>query len=1148
MLRKRAVAVALAALLSPIAFGLGLGTVKTSSALNEPFDARIEIVGATLQDFDALTVKLADTGQFDRAGVARDAVLLNLRFEVVSAEAGADYVRITTKDPVREPFLNFLLELDWANGRMVREYTVLLDPPLYDRNRQKPLVTVPTLAPQRPSAQAPLPQAPFPAPAPSIPAQSSTQAATSAAPSIDGTIGAVQANDTAWGIALAHRPDRSISVQQMMLALLRANPAAFINENVNQLRRGAILRMPSPEEMDSLAQRDAVGEIQRQHQRWQEDRQGAANAAVDAPIGAPDTTPSTETESVMGGDKPPADDARLELAAPEDGEVAKIPGGSLDEALAKEDLDARAHENTDLQAKLAEADQIIDLLQRQVQIKDEELAALQARLGATSEQPALGGSAAGAEDAPISPSQTAAEKPVVAPQPPVESEVETSEVIPVMPPTESVAATPPIAEQTPPETAEAAPPPPAAGATIPQDPSTQVTGWQATLNNLVPAHVRAAVPGGALTVLGIAATLVLLLLIGISRALAGRRENAIVSTKTAAALATVAPSVAAPTVAADMLATREDLTQFEGPKADSEQFLRTMESSAEQLRAAPEEDPLEEVNVYLAYERFDQAEELVTKVIAKYPYEYKYRLRLLEIYYSANNKQAYEEAARELHAAVGDANPLWESALAMWSEMSPERALFAPGADIEVGSSSDSGTASAFVDITGDDTVGGSTMSMPAGGDDVLSSTQVGLSNDYVGTSTLDFDLGDGLPAETRPSPVLDLDITAGEQELDAGFIDLTATTENVALDQMLDLTAGMEPGDGGPDHEVFDIAGEESLHATSAADSLDLLDVTKTGLVALDSGEAPLDVTSPRSAAQPDRAEAATINAVADDMSLEFDISDTVAPPAVGANVAQAATELDDLGLDFNIEGLAGEAPVAQNDAGLDHFDLTLDSDLESAMSEAAGADLELSLQDGMALDFDLGEPTSALPSVDSEVEFDLALQDTTDFENLLIDDTLELPKSNATRSGMRSVDAPSESLEDLTRSMEASIAGLDLDDGDGDNILDLALEPGGSDGLDLDFGLDDIGELDELDTLALDPAALRRAAGATDKTVALGHDQDNEYQIALNETDTKLNLAKAYIELGDGEGARAILNEVVANGAQEQQDEARKLLAQLS
>jgi pilus assembly protein FimV len=135
MLRKRpvAVAVVLTALLTPVAFGLGLGTLKTKSALNEPFEAQIPVVSASVQDFDSLKAKLADEAQFDRAGVPREAVLLNLRFEVVSSEAGADYIRVTTKDPVREPFLNFLLELNWAQGRLVREYTVLLDPPLYDR-------------------------------------------------------------------------------------------------------------------------------------------------------------------------------------------------------------------------------------------------------------------------------------------------------------------------------------------------------------------------------------------------------------------------------------------------------------------------------------------------------------------------------------------------------------------------------------------------------------------------------------------------------------------------------------------------------------------------------------------------------------------------------------------------------------------------------------------------------------------------------------------------------------------------------------------------------------------------------------------------------------------------------------------------------
>ncbi len=1091
MLRKRAVAVALTALLSPIAFGLGLGALKTSSALNEPFDAHIEIVGAAAQDFDALTVKLADPAQFDRAGVARDAVLLNLRFVVVSAEAGADYVRVTTKDPVREPFLNFLLELDWAKGRLVREYTVLLDPPLYDRNR-RPATTQAASPVARPSA--PL------AAAPTVPNTPPAPASVAA----DGSLGAVQANDTAWGLALAHRPDRTVSVQQMMLALLRANPAAFIRQNVNQLRRGAILRMPTREEMGQLAQHEAVEEIQRQHQLWQDYRQGVVATVVEPPASAPDDllAPQDATPKLTPKEAG-SDAARLELAAPDDGEVAaKTPGGeaggSLNESLAKEDLDAKAQENTDLQAKLSEADQIIDLLQRQVKIKDEELAALQARLGDTPPAPSAGVAATDETAVPVTP---------------------------VAPPTAetTVAATPEVS-------------PPAATPITPpaEPPPVEVSGWQGMLNNLVPAHVRAAVPGGALTVLGIAATLVVLLLIGLSKAIAGRQGKAIISTKDAAqaAIASAASSGSQPALTPDaLLATREDLTAFDAPKPDTEQFLRTMEAPAEQLVAAPDkEDPLEEVNVYLAYERFDQAEELVSKVIAKYPYEHKYKLRLLEIFYSANNKQAYEEAARVLHAAVGDADPLWESAVAMWNEMSPERALFAPGRAPEMAAAT--AATSAFVDITGD-TAGGATMSLPPGGDNLLSATQVGLTNDYAGTSTLDFDLSEDVAADTHPAPT-------GLSHTTGGMIDLTATTDELNLDQAFDLTGELTSAA----NEVFDISGEVALDTTSAVDGLDLLDVTNTNEMALDSLDSLLDVTSPRPG-QADRAEAATINAVADKLSQEFDISDTVAPAVRGANTAEPSADMDEGSLDFDIEGLSVEAqPVADDD-----FDLTLDTDIQSAVGDA-DADLDLSLDDGLPLDFNLDEPANPQSSPASEVEFDLALQDTTDFESLAIDDTLELPKSNATRSGMRPVEAADESLEDLTRSMEASIAGLDLsDDQDDDSILDLALEPDGHDGIDLDFGLDDIGEIGGLDTLALDPEELRRAADAMiDKTVALPRDAGGEYQNSLDETDTKLNLAKAYIELGDGEGARAILNDVEADGSPAQQAEARNLLSQLT
>jgi pilus assembly protein FimV len=251
---------------------------------------------------------------------------------------------------------------------------------------------------------------------------------------------------------------------------------------------------------------------------------------------------------------------------------------------------------------------------------------------------------------------------------------------------------------------------------------------------------------------------------------------------------------------------------------------------------------------------------------------------------------------------------------------------------------------------------------------------------------------------------------------------------------------------------------------------------------------------------------------------------------------------------------------------AALEDFDLTLDTEPDGKTASDAASDLnldldldldlDLALDDGPVLDFDLAEPAVPTTSAQSEVEFDLALQDTTDFESLAIDDTLELPKSRTARAGMRPVDAASESLEDLTRSMESSLAGLDLDDDkDADDGLDS-----GDGGPDLEFGLDDISDelgqgigqdindLNELDTLALDPEDLRRAADAiTDRTVAIPRDPDTEFQSVFDETDTKLDLAKAYIELGDADGARAILQEVATDGSGDQQAEAQRLLSQL-
>lgn len=1221
MLRKKAVALALSMLIPTVASALGLGALKARSGLNQPFEGSIEILGATASDFDSLSIRLASPEAFDRAGVQRDAVLLSLKFDVVETPAGNDYIRVSTRDPVREPFLNFLLELNWANGRMVREYTVLLDPPLYDPNRR---AAAPAYTPA-PTAARPVTPAPATTPAPT--AARPAAAAPAAPVAADGTLGTVQASDTAWALAMRHRPDSSVSVQRMMVALLRANPEAFANDNINQLRRGAVLRMPAQADIDGLSQAEAVAEVARQHQLWEEYRQGVSTATPAQPMSETPASPAPETDDLDAALAAPdeaepekkADDARLELVAPEAGsDEAGTPGAGAAEdtdATADEDATALAAEGetttaaaeAELKSKLDEASEIIDLLQRQVEIKDEELARLQARLAELGVEtpPAAEAAAPAAEPATadgVAEATSPATPPAADTTPTAEAEApatETPAPAAADVETEPAAPPPPVAETKPEPAKPVAKPKPVA------PPPAPASG----LDALIPAYLRDAVPGGSTTIVGVLGSVLLLVLAVLGKSLAGRRGKEIKSgpKPAAPAVAVAAPAAAAGATAAT---TVEELDEPVVPSAPAtvadgaDQFTRTLEATAEQLQG----DPLEEVNVYLAYERFDQAEELVKKVIAQYPNEHKYKLRLLEIYYSANNKQAYETHARELLDAVGEHNPLWENAVAMWTEMSPHRALFAAG-PLDATAHDAGGAANEFVDVTGENTSpGGATMTMGPGEDGPLAVTAVGLTNDYTGNeSVLDFDLTSSVgDADLEPM----LDLTTGEPGAGAGMIDLTATVEQLEKSGFLDLTGGMplteehaSDGDavafdvsgaadeagldfdtGSADVESGELAGmadttetaDLSLDATvqPEAETADLLDITKTGNVAgnldLDADEPLLSVTAGSLADTASGAGMPSAPRADEELNLDFDISDTVAPKVdsgegpdldrvedVDVTAKLPAEEpldfdIDSLGLDLDIDAPATAAtdPLADDD----QFDLTVEGeDFSLDLDAEAGADLDLSLQ-SPNLDFNIADGLSATHGGsgavdDSDLEFDLALQDTTDFSKLDVDDTLELPKSSTARPA---VEPLAESLEDLTRSMEASLAGLDLDEEPTeDGMLDLDLgQIGGSEDIELDFSLDDIPPENPHDTLALDheDLSLERTGMHTDKTVVMPRDDNVEYQSESDEVDTKLNLAKAYIELGDSEGARTILDEVTREGTDDQQQEARQLLSQLS
>lgn len=855
MLRKRILALLVCWSASPLVLALGLGPVTTSSALNEPFEGRIEILKATAEDFDNLTIGLAGADHFARAGVALNPVLFQLKFELGQRGAAVDHITISSKDPIREPFLNFLLELNWSNGRLLREYTVLLDPPLYDPSRRMaPAALGDEPAPPPPDDEETI----VPTPAP-------TRVVAPAGYAPGKKIGQAVATDTLWSLASAYRPSEDISVQQMMLAFLRANPEAFSSDNVNMLRYGAALRLPDEAEITSLSISEALAEAKRQHQLWEEYRQQVAQTPSSQPLGADRGAPTYAED----GD---AADARLELVAPGAGEGGSTPGeaaGSAGTDLLREQLEGQSQQNVELQGKLSEAEEIIDLLQRQVNIKDEELAALQARLAeleAVEDEPVI-------EDEPL--------------------EVEPVEV------DELLAAAPPAARGFP--------------------------------GNLIPEHIAAMVPGGALTILGVVAIVILALFVMVvqflMRAIGAR--TAAPADEPGVAVATEVdddtedPTLTAPTATPekkDRQAAAMDAAVAEGPEETIPPDAQTIEAEAASLSGqtqeqealvapAAEEDPLEEVNVYLAYERFDQAEELVKRVLAEFPDRHEYKLRLLEVYYSSNNKAAYEDAARSLQDAVGEDDALWESAIAMWSEMSPERALFEAGAEPEA--AADEGADLDF-DIGGlalEDSQSEPAPRDAAAAPDPDEIPTVNLDSAMAEMAeaaaepdidSLEFDItvedGDGIDKpssgeELDVSDDLDLDITVDEDKPAAGELDpADLSLQGAELDEL-----ALDAGGGGESKDFdFSLEGTSEMDSIMADDTIDMVSVS--------GDEATRDMGD---------------DASLDDLALELD---------------ESLTDTSDLGRN-GLEGLA------LDDGDGDHLE-TLETDSDGLPREDLGAE----------------------------------------------------------------------------------------------------------------------------------------------------------------------------------------------------------------
>ena len=365
------------------AYALGLGKIELSSALNEPFHAEIPVNAINGDEAESLQVRLASNAEFERAGLVKNAAITQLKFDVIQ-KAGKTVIVVTSKNAVKEPLLDFLLLAKSSNGQLIREYTVLLDPPknVFKQSARAAQLTPP---PQR-----------------SQPVQSRVQTRESA-PSLAGLsqYGPTSKTDTLWDIALKTRPTRDISVHQMMLALVEKNTTAFIKNNINGLKSGYTLTIPSTAEITQLTQQQARAVVNQQNTAWKN-----RNVAQKTVVESAPTTEIVEQEQISDEtdeikveqdtvssstvtDAEPT--ARLQLVGSNDEKLLsendlaafgneKVKTLSDQLTIAQEVIESQQQESVDMKARLTAMEEQIQTLRKLISLQDPDLARLQSKL------------------------------------------------------------------------------------------------------------------------------------------------------------------------------------------------------------------------------------------------------------------------------------------------------------------------------------------------------------------------------------------------------------------------------------------------------------------------------------------------------------------------------------------------------------------------------------------------------------------------------------------------------------------------------------------------------------------------------------------------------------------------------------------------
>jgi len=703
----RLLALAALLLVPALAMGAGLGKLALHSALGQQLRADIDVVSIQRGEAGSLSARIASADQFRQAGVEYGPAIASLRASVQRRD-GQFYVVLTSTQPINEPFLDVLVELSWATGRLVRQYTFLLDPAEYKGPPATPAVAAvesrPVEAPRAPEpapAPAPAPQAATPAPAPIAPAPAAAEPAPSAptpmaqapapesmkpapgpAAAADGSY-EVQKGDTLSHIAVANLPE-GVSLNQMLVALYRANEAAFINNNMNLVRAGATLKIPSKEDAIAVAREDATKVVSVQAQEFDEYRGRVATAVAMAPAREAPTQRATgrieAAPPAPAAPKGPAEDQLRLSRADAAGKAGKAAASADDQA-------ARERELREQRERVTQLEQNVRDMERLLELKNQQLAELeqQAKAAKAAPAPALAPPAPAAKaPEPVKPAPAKApEAPVAAPEPPKPAPApmakapEAPKAAEPMKPEPAKAPEPPVAAAEPPKppapvsepvppmakAPEAAPPvaAPKPAPVKPAPPKPRPAQPAPVPETSFVDDLMGTVTDNPVALSGIGGVALLLLGYG---AYAYRKKKATSLENSLAGVTTTDSSSVFGTTGGRSVDTGGSSLQTDF----SQSGIGAIDTD--------EVDPVAEADVYMAYGRDAQAEEILKEALQKDPSRQAVRVKLLEIYAARKDVKAFETTAGEIYAATGGQGPDWEKTAALGQQIDPNNALY----------------------------------------------------------------------------------------------------------------------------------------------------------------------------------------------------------------------------------------------------------------------------------------------------------------------------------------------------------------------------------------------------------------------------------------------------------------------------------------